>query len=335
MFARDLSEALFSEMVLKLGTIRTWGDGKRIKRAPHKWVRYRAGQGSGGQVRGDDEASERAHVERENLKSAVADLARDYKAGNLDKSLSFGKHVELAKRLLGRHSAALDSLVSSIRMLVPKGAPTKLGPCKIVKGKDMTGTRLLMVGCYDRVSGRVKTLSSTFGKLSRKHHKQRPNGDFDMDQPHLNRADKLTDMTGTRLLMEDSKGAVDAFERLKAKYGDRIVSSEDMITRPRHDGYRSIHAEFVDEDGLVKEIQIRTPNQQKWADWSHDIYKPTNAKQKAARSKIDSDPALKRQFNGYAVGASDYYAKIDEGGEPGQMPECPEILSTSPFGCLD
>ena len=327
-FSQELSEAVLSEMTFKPGTVRPWGDGKRIKVGTGSWVRYKAGQGGGGQVRDDEEAVKRAAKERGNLKSAVRDLRHDWLMGNLDSSLSFGKHIEVAKRQIGRHAASLDRMLGVLREIVPKGAPETLGgPCKMVNGKEK--------GCYHRVSGRIKTLSSVLGKLSRKHHKPLPGGKFDMSRPHLNRADKLKDLTGARVLAEDNNGVREMFKKFQDKYGDRILSSEDMLTRGRSDGYRSIHAEFTDDDGLAKEVQFRTPNQHKWAEWSHHIYKPTETDQRDYIDRINDTPELRKQMDKYAADMSDYYSNIDEGGKPGEQPKCPEVLSKSPFGCLD
>jgi len=328
MFAQELSEALLSEMTFKPGTVRTWSDGKRVKLKNGLWIRYKAGQGGGGQVRDDASAVERAKKERAMLRSAAAELKTDWEAGNIDTSLSFGKHIELAKRQLGRHAASLDRTLDGLRELVPKGSSEKVGgPCKNVRGKE--------VDCYNRVSGRVKTLSSVLGKMSRKHHKKLPSGEYDMSRPHLDRADKLQDLTGTRMLAENNAAVRALFQKVKAKYGDRILQSEEMLSQGRIDGYRSLHAEFIDDDGLTKEIQIRTPNQHRWSEWSHDIYKPTEDDQTAYLDQINGTPGLRKQMDKYAIDMSDYYGRIDEEQVPGERPECPEVVSKSPFGCLD
>lgn len=307
--AQRLSEAL------KLHTVLPWGDGQRVKvRFPNVWVTYKGGRGAGGQVVGDIDAMLRAKKERDALHSTLVDFEKDFKAGHLAKGMTFGRHVEIAKVHLRKHAASMNRLIGDLEKIAP--------------GEKN-------VGGYERVSGRVKTLSSVLGKVVRKHHRKLPSGEWDKSKPHLDRADKLKDMTGARILAEDTKGTRAVFDKFKAKYGDDIVSSEDMISHPREDGYRSIHAEFKDADGLVKEIQFRTPNQQTWANWSHDIYKPTKAKQREWLREAKKDPAMWHKIDKYATSMSAHYAKIDDGEKPGDKPECPEELKKSPFGCLD
>jgi len=53
------------------------------------------------------------------------------------------------------------------------------------------------------------------------------------------------------------------------------VIDEDNYIQKSKGGYRSMHFTVQDKNGLKSEIQVRTPNQDKWANWAHDnFYKP-------------------------------------------------------------
>jgi len=105
------------------------------------------------------------------------------------------------------------------------------------------------------------------------------------------------------------------------------VADEENYIQKSNGGYRSMHFQIRDKDGLLSEIQVRTPNQDKWANWSHDnFYKPLDEGMKAF---IESHYA---EIETYAERMSDYYYRKDNG-EEADTPECPQEI-TVVLGCM-
>lgn len=172
-----------------------------------------------------------------------------------------------------------------------------------------------LAGGNAKVKARTKKLESTLGKMVRK--------------PKYKRADMLQDGTGARIIHQsiaEVKATVDA---LKKKY--RVVEEDDYISQP-HPGdptYRSHHLIVEDEDGLQKEIQVRTANQNKFADWNHDVYKPVTKQQ---AQMVDKHKGV---ISAYAKAYSDHVFSVDSGDSmPTPKPECPDEVRVS-VGCLD
>jgi ppGpp synthetase/RelA/SpoT-type nucleotidyltranferase len=166
-----------------------------------------------------------------------------------------------------------------------------------------------------KVKGRVKEVKSALGKLVRK--------------PKYKTADRLQDGTGMRVIAKDTKMLEQSIESLKKHY--KVIESDDYVTTPLQGdkglGYRSFHAIIEDDDGLQKEIQLRTPNQNMHADWCHDVYKPVTPEQDAAM-KQHADTIAQ-----YARDMGNFFHKIDSGTKPPPPPPCPEPVQKH-FTCL-
>lgn len=164
------------------------------------------------------------------------------------------------------------------------------------------------------VTGRVKDLESTLGKLSRK--------------PKYGTADHLQDGSGMRVVaknIDDVKATVAA---IKAKYN--VVGEDNYIDKPLGPTeYRSHHLIVKGKDGLEREIQVRTPGQNAHADWAHNVYKPHTDAQKTALK--ENAPALEK----YARDVGAHFFHIDSGkeGDAPAKPPCPPIVRKY-FGCL-
>lgn len=222
------------------------------------------------------------------------------------------KKREEIKRVLG----AKDELLSSIKSGKLKGSPAQ--HVKIAKTFLSRHRKGLAKGLAELkeiagenadVKGRVKTLDSALGKLVRK--------------PKYGDVSKLQDGTGMRVIHDtvaDVKKTVDA---IKKKY--KIVEEDDYISNPKGD-YRSHHLIIEDENGLQKEIQVRTRNQNTFADWSHDVYKPVNAGQMKALQE-HGDVIEK-----YSRAMSEHFWKKDNGEKSTPVP-CPDVVKEH-FNCL-
>lgn len=317
MLAAQLQQAIDEEY--RIGTIRTRADGDYKKVRQGLWVRVKLGSDprlhgvamaatNGDEVKrvGDgtpESSSKRVATEVAKLPGTISAVDQLVKQGALAKGMSLKDHVDLAKKeILGQHDA-LAPLLKNLKRLAGNG----------------------------KVSGRTKTLESVLGKMVRKHHKQRADGSFDMSKPHLQRASDLGDITGTRIVHDSVEDVYATAKRIADHYGDRVKMFEDKVKEPMSSGYRSIHFDIEDEDGKRKEIQVRTKNQQKWADWNHDFYKPVNQAQ--AKWKRGAPEEASKVFDDYAQKMSKHFMALDSG-KKSTPPDCPPIVQQSPFGCL-
>lgn len=160
------------------------------------------------------------------------------------------------------------------------------------------------------VQGRVKQLDSIIGKLVRK--------------PKYGDAEGMQDTTGSRVLHDSIDGIQDTVRKIKERYN--VIDEDDYISNPKEEGYMSHHLIVQDDDGLSKEIQVRTHRQNELGEWAHNIYKPLNEDQEKALEKAGD------QIRDYAKQAWKHIEKADRGKDPGKEPDCPEIVRKS-FGC--
>ena len=201
---------------------------------------------------------------------------------------TLSEHVRIAKKFIAKHNTNFESSMGQMTQAIQTAGVTNI-----------------------TVTGRTKALESTLGKLVRK--------------PKYGTADKLQDGTGMRVVCKSVQDVRKAVAAVRAKY--EVVEEDNYIDTPQGD-YRSHHLIIRDEDGLQKEIQIRTGNQNIWADWFHDVYKPMTPEQlEAAEQHIDI-------LNDYASKMAEYFWQVDQGKDPGAMPNCPNVIAQTPFGCL-
>jgi len=172
------------------------------------------------------------------------------------------------------------------------------------------------------VKGRVKELESAVEKVARK--------------PKYGTAKGLQDMTGARLIMDTIDQVKRTVNNIKAKY--TIVEEDDYIESAK-DGYRSHHLIARDAEGLEFEIQVRTQNQNTWAEWAHPMYKLMESVRVGTLSGKESPEQIKaieqheQEINDYKLKMSAYFYSLDdESIEPIAKPECPPYIDL-PFGC--
>lgn len=214
---------------------------------------------------------------------------------SLTKAIANGK---LAKGVsLGQHI----KIAKDFRKKHEAGAAKLLG--------DLTD----IAGPGAKVKARTKNLESMLGKMVRK--------------PKYKTADMLKDGTGARIVHDTIDEVKRTVAKIKEKYEILAEDEEDYISKPKDEGYRSHHLVIKDSDGLPKEIQIRTKNQDSWADWFHDAYKPTTPVQKKLVEK--GKPVI----NAYAKQMADHFFAKDSGQNPGPPPPCPQIVKDA-IGCM-
>lgn len=233
-------------------------------------------------------APEPKFADHASIGASVPGFADAVKAGKLAPGTSVEQHVKIADAFLTKHAENLEQSMGRLQEIMPSGA---------------------------KVKGRVKELKSALGKLVRK--------------PKYQTADRLQDGTGMRVIAQDTATLKTAVDQIRKKY--KIVSEDDYISAPLEGekglGYRSHHFIIEDKDGLQKEIQVRTPNQNTHADWCHDVYKPVSPAQEAAM-KEHSD-----QIAQYARDMGHFFEKVDKAEKPGSPPDCPPPVKQY-FSCL-
>lgn len=162
-----------------------------------------------------------------------------------------------------------------------------------------------------KIKGRVKKTASIMGKMQRK-------------SKYAGNVGLMQDITGTRIVAKDIAGVKEVVESIRKKY--KIVEEDNYIDSPKGD-YRSHHLIILDGD-LQKEVQIRTPNQNTFASWAHDIYKPTSDEQAAAIAKNED------LIKAYSKNLSAHFYAIDAGADviPEKPPCIPAVKDS--VGCV-
>ena len=124
------------------------------------------------------------------------------------------------------------------------------------------------------------------------------------------------DIIGTRLTFKNEKELKKGIKVIRKNF--KIREEEDYITKPKG-GYRSFHF-TIENKGKPIELQFRTPNQTKWADWMHDRLYDNVEKTKKKIGKKGFSIATK-----YAEKMSKYYEKLDKGIKA-IKPKTPEVV---------
>jgi len=136
----------------------------------------------------------------------------------------------------------------------------------------------------------------------------------------------VTDVIGARVTVRSINAMREAEQKILDAF--KVLEHLDFAETPRQGdrlGYRSIHV-VVEVDGRPAEIQLRTPNQSRWADWCHDtLYKKHYLVEQLGQAVVDR---LEPVMNAYAKKMSEYYAHVDQGKPvPEKLsPDCPRAL---------
>jgi len=180
-------------------------------------------------------------------------------------------HIMVFHQLAARHNATFAPFMEKLAAIAPAGTETK---------------------------GRLKGYVSAIAKLAERHKAGKA-----LKDPRA-----LQDITGATIV-------VNTIEEAKAARSAVIASfqtapwKDDYMNTPRGDGYRAFHIYTQDGEGLRREIQIKTRNQETWAAWAHELYKPTTKEQADALS----DPATRQAATLYGRRLSDALAMRDAG----------------------
>jgi ppGpp synthetase/RelA/SpoT-type nucleotidyltranferase len=136
---------------------------------------------------------------------------------------------------------------------------------------------------------------------------------------------ELYDIIGMRVQFDSVRDFPAAVAKIKANF--HVVREKDLLEKPLGDYYRGYHIN-VEMKGRVAEIQLRTANQTKLADWAHNtIYKDLHPNAEAIRAHMP-------EIVDYAKKMSDYYYAMDAKKE-GHFapPPCTPVVRDT-VGCL-
>lgn len=126
---------------------------------------------------------------------------------------------------------------------------------------------LAAAGLSAEVSGRPKHLYSIYSKM---RSKQRP-------------IEEISDLRGLRVIVETVAQCYAALSVVHTTWAQVPQEFDDYIARPKANGYRSLHTVVLADDGRPLEVQIRTREMHRFAEYglaSHWRYK----EQRGARS---------------------------------------------------
>ncbi|QVQ24266.1 RelA/SpoT family protein [Achromobacter deleyi] len=144
---------------------------------------------------------------------------------------------------------------------------------------------LAKTGIEAEVSGRPKHIYSIWNKMRVKR--------LDFAQ--------MYDLRALRIIVDDVRACYTALGMVHEMWTPLSDEFDDYISRPKPNGYRSLHTVVADDDGRPFEVQIRTREMHQFAEYgmaAHWRYKEAGAKggQVAASSEYDRQLAWMRQL---------------------------------------
>lgn len=112
---------------------------------------------------------------------------------------------------------------------------------------------------------------------------------------------QLFDLRALRVIVEDERACYGVLALAHSLWTPVSNEFDDYISRPKANGYRSLHTVVADEEGRTFEIQIRTHEMHQFAEYgmaAHWLYKESGAKggKVAAASGYDQKLAWMRQL---------------------------------------
>jgi GTP pyrophosphokinase len=160
-------------------------------------------------------------------------------------------------------------------------------------------------GIAAEVSGRPKHIYSIWNKMRVKR--------LDFSQ--------MYDLRALRVIVDDVRACYTALGMVHEMWTPLSDEFDDYISRPKPNGYRSLHTVVADDDGRPFEVQIRTREMHQFAEYgmaAHWRYKEAGAKggQVAASSEYDRQLAWMRQLLAWN-------SDVEGGGEPAPEPARP------------
>ncbi|WP_261810941.1 GTP pyrophosphokinase [Levilactobacillus humaensis] len=147
----------------------------------------------------------------------------------------------------------------------------------------------------DSLQSRIKSPESILEKVQRKHL------DFNLDTL----PDHMHDIAGIRIIVRFEDDIVAMERRLEKQPDIRILKRKDYVTKPKANGYRSLHLilavpVFLNAgvEAVTVEVQIRTIAMNFWASLEHELnYKKDVAHQDELRQELVAKAQLVHQLD--------------------------------------
>ena len=141
---------------------------------------------------------------------------------------------------------------------------------------------------------------------------------------------ELFDLRALRVIVADERSCYGVLALVHSIWAPVADEFDDYISRPKPNGYRSLHTVVVDEEGRAFEIQIRTEEMHRFAEYgmaAHWLYKEAGARggKAAATSGYDQKLAWMRQLLSW-----DGEVPAGDGESPKAVPEDERIYVMTP-----
>lgn len=142
---------------------------------------------------------------------------------------------------------------------------------------------------------------------------------------------ELSDLRALRVIVDDERACYAALALAHALWTPIPDEFDDYISRPKPNGYRSLHTVVMDDQGRRFEIQIRTHEMHEFAEYgmaAHWRYKEAGARggQEAAISRYDRQIAWMRQLLAFdGVDAAEAEEKVAKAGARQHGPGAEEV----------
>ena len=161
-------------------------------------------------------------------------------------------------------------------------------------------------GVHAEVSGRPKHIYSIWNKMRIKR--------LDFAQ--------MYDLRALRVIVDDVRDCYTALGMVHEMWTPIAEEFDDYISRPKPNGYRSLHTVVADHDGRPFEVQIRTREMHQFAEYgmaAHWRYKEAGAKggQVSASSEYDRQLSWMRQLLAWN-------SEVEAGDQAPVVPAAPE-----------
>ncbi|CAM4362515.1 GTP pyrophosphokinase [Bordetella tumbae] len=179
-------------------------------------------------------------------------------------------------------------------------------------------TALAKAGITAEVSGRPKHIYSIWNKMRLKG--------LEFSQ--------LYDLRALRVIVDDVRDCYTALGMIHDMWTPLSEEFDDYISRPKPNGYRSLHTVVTDDDGRPFEVQIRTREMHQFAEYgmaAHWRYKEAGAKggQVSASSDYDRQLSWMRQLLAWNT-------DVEAGdANPGSATEAPQAAGGKARGARD
>ncbi len=165
---------------------------------------------------------------------------------------------------------------------------------------------LLAAGIESTVTGRPKHLYSIVGKMQAKKLS----------------FENLYDVRGLRVIVADEPSCYAALGIVHARWQSLPTEFDDYIAKPKPNGYRSIHTVVRDEEGRPFEVQIRTRDMHRFAEYgvaAHWRYKEGGASTRPG-DRFDQRIAWLRQLFAWRSEVAGDLQRDANAPDPGDAP---------------